>query len=623
MNCADDGGRCSPETNPAVETLIEARITRRGLLKGVATTALVAAGGPLAGRMAWAAADPSTLKFVQPEHVIGKDDRVAPGYTAKVLIRWGDPVLRGAPRFDPSAPGAGPQALQFGYNNDYIGFLPLPRGSARSDHGLLWVNHEYTDPQLMFAGFLRAWQTAAQTAVEIAAHGASVIEVRRREGAWSVVDKSPYARRITGMTAMRIAGPAAGHAKLRTAADPNGTRVLGTLNNCAGGKTPWGTVLTAEENFHQYFRGAEKRYGIGPEPAYPWWKSVPRFDGEREPNEPNRFGWLVEVDPYDPSSVPVKRTALGRMRHEGASVVLNKDGRVVVYSGDDQAFEYMYRFVTARRYDPERPDPDLLDEGTLFVARFTEGRVRWLPLVQGEGPLTAANGFRTQGDVALAARRAADLVGATPMDRPEEVQLNPVNGRIYVMLTNNATRTEPNPPNPRAPNVHGHVLELVPPGGSGAEADHAADEFAWDFVLLAGNPKEPGSAAKYHPATEVWLSSPDNCAFDPRGRMWIATDQGSKQAVNRIPDGMYALDVEGAGRALVKLFYAAPRGAEMCGPEFTPDGTTLFVSVQHPAEERGSTFENPSTRWPDFKPGVPPRPSVVAITKDDGGLIGD
>jgi secreted PhoX family phosphatase len=607
-----------------VEKLIEARITRRGLLKGVATTALVAAGGPLAGRMAWAAADPSTLRFTQPEQVLGKDDRVAPGYTAAVLVRWGDPVLAGAPPFRPGAARPGDQAMQFGYNNDFLGFLPLPRGSDSPTHGLLWVNHEYTDPQLMFPGYAKRRQTAAQTGVEIAAHGASVLEVRRREGKWTVVRDSEYARRITAGTQMRLSGPAAGHEKLKTGEDSSGREVFGMLNNCAGGKTPWGTVLTAEENFHQYFRGDEKRYGIDADPTFPWWKTAPRFDGKREPNEPNRFGWIVEVDPFDPMSVPVKRTALGRMRHEGALVVLNRDGRVVVYSGDDQAFEYLYRFVSRERYDPKKPNPDLLDEGTLSVARFTEDKVRWLPLVHGEGPLTAANGFSSQGDVVLEARRAADLVGATPMDRPEEVEFNPINGRAYVMLTQNKDREEANAANPRAPNAHGHVLELIAPGGPGDKADHAAPEYAWEFVLIAGNPKEPGSGTRYHPGTEVWMSSPDNCAFDPRGRLWIATDQGWEgQARTGIPDGVFALDVDGPGRALVKLFYSVPRGAEVCGPEFTPDGKTLFVSVQHPGEEGDSTFDDPSTRWPDFSAGVPPRPSVVAITKDDGGLIGD
>jgi uncharacterized protein len=452
-----------------------------------------------------------------------------------------------------------------------------------------------------------------------------------------VVPDSQYARRITLDTEMRIGGPAAGHDRMKTNADPTGTKVFGTINNCAGGKTPWGTALMAEENFHGYFGGElaadspesrnHERYGV-PGTSYAWWRSQDRFDLSKEPNEPNRYGWMVEYDLYDPNSLPVKRTALGRGKHEGATSVVNKDGRVVLYSGDDERFEYLYRFVTSGTFDPNNPEAnrDLLDDGTLSVAKFDENKVTWLPLVFGEGPLTAENGFENQADVLIETRRAADLLGATPMDRPEDVEPNPVNGRVYVMLTNNSRRKpeQVDAVNPRAENAHGQVVELIPPGGAGKDADHTADQFDWDFLLIAGDPKKPESGAQYHPDTEAWISSPDNCAFDNEGRIWISTDQGGAQAKNDIPDGMYACDLSGDGRAYIKFFFACPVGAEMCGPEFTPDGRTLFVAVQHPAEmdDYVSTFENPVTRWPDFAEGVPPRPSLVAITKDDGGPIG-
>ena len=645
----DIGSNPSPGTS--LGELIEARLSRRAALRGlvgagavaVLTDQLLASIGTAEARALSVPRQggPSTLTFSELRQQLSQDQSVAEGYEVQMVIRWGDPVLADAPPYNPNALTAEAQAQQFGYNNDYLDFFPLPKGSNASDHGLLVVNHEYTNTNLMFPGIgegraARGRTTREQAAVEIAAHGMTVVEVRRENGTWRSVPGGRLNRRITMETPMRISGPAAGHERMRTSYDPEGRMVRGTLNNCAGGNTPWGTVLTAEENFNFYFAGAAaesgpqseayRRYGITPSSTYAWPRHFERFDLDKEPNEPNRFGWVVEFDPYDPESVPVKRTALGRFKHEGATHAVSHDGRVAFYMGDDERFDYLYKFVTARPWNPDdmAGNRDLMDEGTLHVAKFEEqGRMQWLPLVHGQGPLSEANGFASQAEVVMNARRAADLLGATPMDRPEDVETNPSNGHVYVMLTNNSRRTaqQVNPANPRARNLHGHIVEVIPPGADTGRVDHTATEARWGVFIAAGKPGiDPGT--QYHRATseQGWLSCPDNCAFDSKGRIWIATDGAPENA--GIADGLWAADTAGHGRALTRLFYQAPTGAEVCGPVFTPDNRTIFLAIQHPGEDAGSTFEQPSTRWPDFVDGHPPRPSIVAIVKKDGGEVG-
>jgi secreted PhoX family phosphatase len=640
LDASEDIGS-NPNPRAPISDIIAARFGRRAMLSaGAALAALATIPEAEAQGLVPRQGGPSSLSFPELRHQLAQGDAVAEGYEIQNVIRWGDPVLAGAPAFDTARVTAEAQALQFGYNNDYLDFFPLPPGSANSDHGLLVVNHEYTNTNLMFPGMgsgreSRTRSNAEQTRAEAMAHGLSVIEVKRTNGVWGYVPAASNNRRITAETAMRISGPAAGAARMKTAADPAGQRVLGTLNNCAGGNTPWGTVLTGEENFNGYFGGDPaktphqaimRRYGIAGESWYNWWRHMDRFNVEKEANESFRFGWVVEFDPYDPQSVPVKRTALGRFKHEGATHAISADGRVAFYSGDDERFEYVYKFVTARPWNPNdrAANRDLLDDGTLYVGKFhDDGKLEWLPLVHGQGPLTAANGFADQADVLIEARRAADLLGATPMDRPEDVEANPVNGRVYVMLTNNSRRTaeQVNRANPRARNVHGHIVEIIPPGAGSANVDHAATEARWGIFIAAGKPGVD-AGAQYHRATsdQGWLSCPDNCAFDKKGRIWISTDGAPENA--GVADGLYAADTAGRGRALTRLFYQAPTGAEVCGPCFTPDNKTIFLAIQHPGEDAGSTFERPSTRWPDFVEGVPPRPSVIAIVKKDGGEIG-
>lgn len=637
--------------------VINARYGRRGVLRGMlgvtATTALFGTSALVAPRQARAKASKS--RYVFDELTWGNDEthHVADGYDAKVLLRWGDPIMADAPEFDVMNQTASAQLGQFGYNNDYVGFVPLNDDGSR---GLLCVNHEYTNEEVMFPGLGRqdraqfSGMTPALIDIEMAAHGGSVVEIAKGDtGAWQVVRDGKMNRRITPLeTAMTFDGPAAGHARLKTTDDADGTNVIGTLNNCAGGMTPWGTWLMAEENFHGYFWTnmldddgkpviaadhpevvSYKRYGI-PGMWYAWGAHHDRFNIDSEPHAPNKFGWVVEVDPMDPTSVPVKHTALGRFRHEGAETTVASDGRLVIYMGDDNRFDYQYKYVSAGKVSDDRAaNSNLLSDGTLYVARFdADGTVNWLPLIHGEGPLTAENGFADQGDVMIDTRIAADLLSATPMDRPEDAQPRG-DGTAYIMLTNNTKRKKDqvNAANPRAENSFGHIIEIKEDG-----ANHAATAGTWSILVKCGDPGVTEVGAQWNPDTSEngWFGSPDNCAIDADGRLWVATDQGGNWNKTGKSDGLYAVETEGDGRGTSKLFFRCPVGSEMCGPYFTDDGETLFVAVQHPGTdgtknlvgfERESTFEDPATRWPDFDPKMPPRPSVVVITKQGGGKI--
>lgn len=644
----------NPNLNTTLGDVINARYGRRDILRGAlgvsATTALFGTSALIAPNTTAAA---TTSRYNFTEIAWGNDEthHIAPEYNADILLRWGDPITADAPEFDVMNQSAAAQLQQFGYNNDYVGFTALNDDGTR---GLLCVNHEYTNEEVMFPNLGRQdrshfqGMTSELIDIEMAAHGGSIVEIAMNNNKWNVIRDSPFNRRITPLTTeMTFSGPAAGHTRMKTNADPSGMRVIGTMNNCAGGMTPWGTYLMAEENFHGYFWSdildsdgrpdlsaqpeakQMKRYGV-PGRWFTWGTRYDRFNIDKEPNEPNRFGWIVEVDPRAPNAKPIKHTALGRFRHEGAETTTSKHGHLVIYSGDDNRFDYLYKYVSAGKIgDDPAANSQLLSDGTLYVARFEDdGTLNWLPLTHGTGPLTAENGFRDQGDVMIDARLAADLLGATPMDRPEDVQPRG-DGTAYVMLTNNSRRKagDENPANPRAKNSFGHIIEIKENNN-----DHAAVHATWSILVKCGDPAIAKVGAHWNPETSEngWFGSPDNAAIDAMGRLWVATDQGSRWGKTGKSDGLYALETEGEQRGTSKLFFRTPVGGELCGPYFHENGETLFLAVQHPGTdgtkslkgfERESTFEDPATRWPDFDPKMPPRPSVVVVTKKGGGKI--
>jgi secreted PhoX family phosphatase len=505
---------------------------------------------------------------------------------------------------------AADQALQAGMHHDGMHYFPL-NGPA---HGLLAMNHEYLDEGLLFPDGMRTW-SAEKVAKAQHAVGVSVIEVILQGGEWQVARPSKYARRITARTPCRISGPAAGHALMRTAADPEGRTVLGTYNGCAHGWTPWGTYLTCEENWHYQFVNGGK---ISPEQAryrisargrgYRWQEHDERFDAARHPNEPNRFGWVVEIDPYDPTSVPVKRTALGRFKHEGAACSVGADRRLAFYMGDDEASEYIYKFVPERPYDPAQraANRDLLDRGVLYVARFNaDGTGDWLPLA-GADP----------GAVRVNTRQAADAAGATKMDWPEWVVPHPRTREVYVSLSNSFERKAADAANPRAPNPFGHIVRWREEGD-----DVAATRFRWDVFALAG---PEGKNTVQGDA----FACPDGLWFDAAGTLWVQTDV-SPTALGK---GEFAalgnnqvLAVDPATRTF-RRFLTGPRGCEITGFHTTPDNRTAFVNIQHPGEGPGdrSNPDNPRahSNWPDYAPDGRPRSSTVVLRRKDGGIIG-
>lgn len=661
--CGDACSKPVPNTSDnAYFGDIVKRISRRSILQATGVTVLAAGAGSVlaacGGNESAPAVDAAPAAALEPRPGMrfaavapnSEDAVVIPdGYQQAVVISWGDPVLPGAPAFDVSRQSGAAQRGQFGFNNDFAALMPI---DGRPDHFLLVTNFEYVTPQFMFTGYDTDAPTREQFDIEIAALGMGVVEVERApQGLKPVMGR--YNRRITADTPFTLTGPAAGAEFVTTAADPTGRTVAGTFANCSGGVTPWGTVLSGEENFHGYFGAAEgspppapvvadrhDRYGVATEPSELRWETFdPRFDLIATPNEVNRFGYVVELNPWDPASTPVKHSALGRLKHEAANIHVTDDGTVVAYTGDDERFDYLYKFVSSKKIQPGSDTAamahnlTILDEGTLYVAKLSSdipageldgsgdlpqkgsfsGSGTWLPLLRSgpDGQAESLVDGSTAQEAAVFTRMAADKAGATKMDRPEDVEAHPTTGKIYVALTNNDERGAPGEPgvdaaNPRNDNKSGQILEITD--------NHAGTDFTWDLLLVCGDPAAADTYYAGFDKTKVSpISCPDNLAFDSHGNLWISTDGNALDA----NDGLFAVALDGENRGETKQFLTVPIGAETCGPVVTDEFVT--VCVQHPGENDDNSIDDPLSRWPEGDNGTA-RPSVVAVWKRDGQI---
>ncbi len=598
-------------------------IKRRELLKGAVAlgfSALVAGTFPV-GR----AASAQRLKF-GAVLANGLDTvTLPPGFEWHVVASWGDPLWSDVPEFDQTSRGtAASQALAFGDNCDGMEFFEV------GGRFLLAVNNEYSNRSIIYGNRqTQSPETVDDVYKNMAAHGLSIVELVRQAGKWRVVSDSAYNRRITPSTPMEIAGPARGRKWLKTQADPSGTSSLGTWANCGTGTTPWGTLLTCEEGFHGYFSTPGqpdaklartlRRYGFrNTDWGYGWGRIDDRFDLIKHPHEPHRVGYVVEIDPKDSRSVPKKRTALGRFKHENCEVVVSDGGQVVAYMGDDEHGEFIYRFVSKNRYDPQASSHGhLLDEGVLSVARFDDdGTGLWLDM-------TPQSVGMSQEEICIFTRVAASKLGATTMDRPEWVAANPHKAQVYCCLTRSRRRgRERNAggnkmrvggPNPREANQYGQIVRWEPDNG-----DHAATGFVWDLFVIAGNPAvhsdEYAGSANINEGN--MFNSPDGLAFDSEGNLWIQTDGSYSNEGDFAGMGnnqMLMADIE---TGEIRRFLVGPKECEITGLAWSSDKSTMFVGIQHPGER------NPlECHFPDGGNSVP-RSAVIAITRSDGGAMG-
>jgi hypothetical protein len=649
--------------NPTFYDIVEAaRADRRSFLFG-GLAAVVGSGMVNVGLGAGAAraeTAASALLGFSPVPISKDDTVVVPaGYKVQVLAPWGTPIMEGAPAYAPGAVTGAAQAVQVGTHHDGMHFYPI---DGSSTDGLMVLNHEYAEARFFHATKWAGQAIDGDTVVldangkrdddevlaEINGHGVSVFRITRgADGTWAVA-MDPHNRRITGGTEVEIGGPVRGSAHVVTKFSPDGTRTRGTLNNCAHGVTPWNTYLTAEENWAGYFVNKteeppreHKRYGVPNEASRYKWElaasgadEFARFDATATGadatadyrNEPNTFGWIVEIDPFDPASTPVKRTALGRFAHEGVVFHTPEAGKpVVCYSGDDSRFEYIYKFVSAKPYEPGVSKGEILDEGTLYAAKFNaDGTGEWLALAPGQNGLTPENGFADLADILVNTRAAADKAGATKMDRPEWGTIDPATGEVYFTLTNNNRRTllQVDAVNPRAENNYGSIVRWTEAGG-----DFAATTFNWNLFVLAGTARQSAVMGQTALNDDNMFACPDGIWCDPNGRLWIQTDMGDigpEQEGPLEPFGMNQMLAADPKTGEIRRFLTGPWGQEITGVVLTPDGTTMFVNVQHPgghATAEQFAAGDYGSGFPDYN-GTVPRSATLVITREDGGVIG-
>ncbi len=598
-------------------------MSRRTFLRGGAslgTTVIVAKATSVSN----AAIQKSILHTFSFEPVLANtEDTVSlpNDFSWHVVIRWGDPLWSSGTEFDPNTRGtASSQEFAFGDNNDGMELF------TKGDLNILTVNNEYTNLRIIYGNrSSKLPETIDDIRKGKMAIGVSVVEISQQGGRWSILKDSVYNRRVTAETPTEMTGPARGHYLLRTNEDPDGINPIGTLHNCGSGRTPWGTYLTCEENFHHFFSSSDqsfqltdamKRYGIKlNDRGYGWRKQDARFDIAASPNESNRFGYIVELDPLDPTSTLKKRSALGRCNHENAAVIVSESGYVVVYMGDDERGEFLYRFISKEKYHPDRDNSNLLEYGRLYVAKFHDNlRGEWLELT----PQTT--GMASQAEICIHTRCAGSAVNATTMDRPEWIAVSPNKTDVYCCLTNNRTRgktpntggdaTPVNGPNPRPNNKYGQIVKWAPDHN-----DHDNDKFTWELFVLAGNPTVHSNlnAGSQNMNRDNLFNSPDGLAIDRNGLLWMQTDGNYSNEGDFAGMGNNQMLIADPKTGEIKRFLVGPRECEVTGIAWSSDRKSVFVGIQHPGEKGGGHF-------PDGSKSVP-RSAVIAINRNDGAPI--